>query len=388
LGTAAITINPIAAGNNVLPVTVDSGPANFYVNGAFATVTICVPGTATCQTIDHLLVDTGSNGVRLLASGTAGGQLTLALPQQVASDGHPLHECFQKAAGYTWGPVAVADVQLGGEQASNIPVQVIGEAGESAVPTACSSGTTDESNLQTLGANGILGVGLFPQDCGSRCAPGQPVTNVYFSCPSTSACNEIAVSLTSQVLNPVPFVAGDNNGVLLSLPAVTPPGTTTISGSLILGIGTQANNAVGTAVAYTTDANGDFTVTYNGTSYPGSYISSGSNAFYFLNTNTVPQLPSCGSRAANFYCPASTQTLTATNVGTNSVSNAVTFNVDNAINLFTNDPTFAVYPNLGGPSGPLPLVFDWGLPFFYGRNVFTAIQGASTPLGTGPYWAY
>ncbi|MBS1228286.1 MAG: hypothetical protein H6R17_1563 [Proteobacteria bacterium] len=32
--------------------------------------------------------------------------------------------------------------------------------------------------------------------------------------------------------------------------------------------------------------------------------------------------------------------------------------------------------------------FDWGLPFFFGRRVFTAIEGRSTPGGNGPYVAY
>jgi hypothetical protein len=32
--------------------------------------------------------------------------------------------------------------------------------------------------------------------------------------------------------------------------------------------------------------------------------------------------------------------------------------------------------------------FDFGLPFFFGRSVFTAIEGASTPGGTGPYVAF
>jgi hypothetical protein len=32
--------------------------------------------------------------------------------------------------------------------------------------------------------------------------------------------------------------------------------------------------------------------------------------------------------------------------------------------------------------------FDWGLPFFYGRTVYTAIENQSTPAGVGPYFAF
>jgi hypothetical protein len=383
-GSSTVTVNPVAAGNNVVSVTVDAGPANSYVNGAFASVTICVPGTATCQIVDHLLVDTGSAGVRLLASGAAGGELTLPLQQALAPDRNPLNECFPLANGFLWGPVAQADVMLDGEQASNLTVQVVGQAGEPAAPSSCSNGTTDLSTLSALGANGILGVGLFAQDCGAACT--QAPTNVYYSCPA-GACSSIALATTSQVLNPVPFLPGDNNGVLLQLPAVSPPGTTTVSGTLLLGIGTQPNNDVGTATAYTTDSNGNFLVTYNSTNYPGS-ISSGLNANYFLDSTTVPQLPACTGNFSQYYCPSSTQSISATNVGTNNASSAITFSVDNAMDLFTNNPTFAVFPTLAGPSNAVPLTFDWGLPFFYGRNIFTAIERANTPLGPGPFWAY
>jgi hypothetical protein len=63
----------------------------------------------------------------------------------------------------------------------------------------------------------------------------------------------------------------------------------------------------------------------------------------------------------------------------------VSFSVTNADTLFNDDPSDNGFGDLGGPASGY---FDWGLPFFYGRNVYTAILGASTPGGTGPYWAY
>jgi hypothetical protein len=45
------------------------------------------------------------------------------------------------------------------------------------------------------------------------------------------------------------------------------------------------------------------------------------------------------------------------------------------------------FSNLAGPSiGPTN--FDWGLPFFFGRSVYTAIEGRSTSAGFGPYVAF
>jgi hypothetical protein len=58
--------------------------------------------------------------------------------------------------------------------------------------------------------------------------------------------------------------------------------------------------------------------------------------------------------------------------------------------LFTEFPSDAAFGGLAGPAStpPAPAYFDWGLPFFYGRNVYTAIEGATAPGGTPPYWAY
>lgn len=59
----------------------------------------------------------------------------------------------------------------------------------------------------------------------------------------------------------------------------------------------------------------------------------------------------------------------------------------NADDLFNDNLNANVFGQLAGPS-TLLIGFDWGLPFFYGRHVYTAIYGQSTPGGTGPYWAY
>src|SRR5450755_3419819 len=57
-----------ATTGNVASVIIDQGPSNASVNSMFATVTICVPGSTTsCQSINHIQVDTGSYGLRILA---------------------------------------------------------------------------------------------------------------------------------------------------------------------------------------------------------------------------------------------------------------------------------------------------------------------------------
>ena len=46
--------------------------------------------------------------------------------------------------------------------------------------------------------------------------------------------------------------------------------------------------------------------------------------------------------------------------------------------------------NLGGPANGS--FFDWGLPFFYGRTVYTAIEGKPVSQGgqslSGPFYAF
>jgi len=377
-GGSHVNVNTVAAsGSNIQPVTVNAGPAGNYANGAFTSVTVCVPGTSTCQTIDGVLVDTGSSGLRLLSSA-----LTVTLPQQKASDGNPVVECLPFVSGYTWGPLQAADIQISGEKASSVPVQILSDT-DFPVPLACSDQGSSQDTLTSLGANGVLGVGNFAQDCGAACVTtGASNPGLYYECPS-SGCVVVAESLSQQVPNPVALFPADNNGVILEIPAVTAP-QASVSGSLVFGIGTQSDNALNQAVVYTLNANGNFTTSYNNQTYDQSFLDSGSNALYFLSSSATG-IPLCPD-ATFFYCPSTTQNLSATNQGLNGASSEVEFSVANADSLFNDNAAAFVFGELAGPNSLAG--FDWGLPFFFGRNVFTAIEGKSTPGGTGPYWAY
>jgi hypothetical protein len=365
------------SGTNVQPITVNGGPANDYANGVFTSVTVCVPSSSTCQTIGGILVDTGSYGLRLLSS-AGGGALTLSLPQQSAS-GNPVGECASFVSGFTWGPVQSADIKMAGEVASNVPVQII-DPSFSAVPSTCSnSGVTETDTLQALGANGILGVGPFAQDCGGGCEQtGASNPGLYYQCASSS-CTVIAEPLAQQVQNPVALFATDNNGVIIELPSLS-SSAASLSGSMVFGIGTESNNALGSATVFPLDANGEFSTTFKGKSYP-AFVDSGSNGFFFLD-ETLTGLTVCADNSG-FYCPGSSANLSATTDSGGANAN-VTFTIANADTLFANQTAF-VFNSLGGQN---PGTFDWGLPFFFGRNVFNAIDGKSTPGGAGPFWAY
>jgi hypothetical protein len=365
-------------GPNVTAIAVNGGPVTGqnYVDAAFTNVTVCVPGTTTCQTIGGILVDTGSSGLRILSTALTG----LALPQQTSSSGSPIVECFPFVSGYTWGPVQTADVEMASEKASSVPIQVLSDSDFTA-PSSCTANGASSDTQQSLGANGILGVGLFTQDCGPACAlplgSNSQNPGIYYACPS-SGCVQVAEATAQQVPNPVSLFTSDNNGVIIELPSVPGGEAPSLSGSLIFGIGTQSNNALGGATVYTANSSGDFTTNFQNTVNPSSFIDSGSNGYFF--TSSITTCPT-NSNAPGFYCPSSVQNLSATNQGANSASGTISFSIANAETLF-NVPDSA-YGDLGGTfsSG----AFDWGLPFFFGRNVYTGLQSTTNPNG---YWAY
>lgn len=280
---ASAALSVTAALSNSAAIIVDSGPTgvNGTINVPYVNVTVCRPGTTTCQTIDHVLVDTGSYGLRLLASTLSA---TLALPTVKTASGADAGECGKFISGYTWGGVRQADVKMADEVASGISIQVIGDTGGSytSTPSSCSSAGNNLGTLSAMGAKGILGVGMFKQDCGTACA-NAAISGAYYACASGS-CTASAMPLASQISNPVAAFAVNNNGLLISLPAVGTAGLTSVSGTLIFGVNTQSNNSIATETIYKANNSGDFSTTYKGKTYSASFIDSGSNGYFFTDS--------------------------------------------------------------------------------------------------------
>jgi hypothetical protein len=441
-----------------VPVSVNLGPTGNYANGIFTTVTVCEPGSTTnCTTIPDVLVDTGSFGLRLLSTGAENADGTplsgtqvgnLNLPQVTdPSTGYPLYECVQYGdLSYTWGPMQMATVQVGGETASQlpgstantgIPIQVISTqappagiiynngTGNAAYDNPCTynsngtaTGGVDNDTVANLEANGILGIGNFPQDC-PACTSLATTTGQYLEYDSSSTFSVNGTTLyyyveptplTLQAWNPVSAFPLDNNGVWLQLPSIPAAGQATATGTLTFGIGTETNNAIPSgATVYELDDSGNFnSATYNGVTYTsanssGSFIDSGSNALYVSDETTLDTTDCIVSGTdIGYYCPSSPPLNISLGVtGFNSTSTTVSLSIGNALDLFSANTSFAAFNDLAGPSciattgspctgvTPSPDYFDLGLPFFFGQpnGIFVGIYGTNTTYPNG-YWAF
>ncbi|SPB16555.1 lipoprotein [Caballeronia novacaledonica] len=356
---------------NVQTIRVASTPTNTR-NMLLTSVTICVPGTSTCQTIDNVQVDTGSHGLRVLASALSP---SIALPLVAGGNQNAIvAECAVFGSGYTWGAVRTADVRLAGQVAPSTSIQLIADNAAAATAQDCTQSGLPMLTASSLRANGILGVGPFAADCGAGCA-SSAMPRWYYSCVSGN-CAASTLAVAQQVTNPVANFATDNNGVLIELPDVPDNGAATVTGTMTFGIGSQSNNLLGSATVLTSSSTSGYVTTdFGGGQYGSSFIDSGSNGVFFPSTT----LARCGV----WYCPSTPQTIAATIRSSSGAQSPVSFTIAQSTTLFGTG-NFA-FDNLAGSASGY---FDWGLPFFYGRRVFTALAGRATPAGPGPYYAF
>ena len=125
-----------------------------------------------------------------------------------------------------------------------------------------------------------------------------------------------------------------------------------------------------------------------------SFIDSGSTRAVFSEYHRNSDLPRWVFRTARripqFYCQHSTKAATTSGTGT------VDFQVDNHDTDIQNNPGDAAFGFIAASGGTPPCengqgacTFDWGLPFFYDRRVFTSIDLTTVPNEPKtPWWAY
>ena len=371
---------PLPTGSNVAALIVDAGPSQTRNQSALGQRNDLRSGHRQLPDQSTIYGRHGSTGLRIVASAL---NATPVLPLATTAAGEPMYECYPFADGDSWGSVRLADVQVANGKAGNLKVQLIGDPAAPAAPTGC---TASQNTIDALGANGLLGIGVFVTDCGDGCnLPADPGAGLYFVCPA-GTCVGSLTSPASQLLNPISQFAADNNGATIVLPAVPATGQLTASGALILGIDTQSNNQLGAAALLSVDPqNGSFTTVFAGTTYTdGGYIDSGSTGNFF----TDAALARCTSNSPEWYCPASVVTLSATNqgVGASSGTSDVSFRVASLDALTNANPSFTAFGNIGG-TNPIS-GFDWGLPFFFGRSVSIVFEGQTSGAGMGPLFAY
>jgi hypothetical protein len=383
-------------GPNTTEIVVDSGPPSGFALGAanipYVTVTVCAPGSATdCVTIDHVFLDTGSVGLRLLKSAVASLPLpAIGVPADAASGttaGRAL-ECYPFVLGAVWGPLVSADLSIGGEAATSLPVQLIDDATPMSdpAPADCIAAANGglQNSVSSLQANGILGIGMVAYDCGLACATGDYSSGytLYYSCPGApgSACAPAAIPSALQTQNPVAHFAVDNNGTMITLPALPDLGAGVARGRLVFGIGTQSNNQIPpSAGMYFVDPDPSspsylyFSTTSGATAYADSYVDSGSNALFFEDATIAQGCQSSTASSGGWYCPPAVLHRTATVTDAFGTTGSVDYSVANADVLFSSSSV--AFAGLAGSAGQGASAFVWGVPFFYGRSVFTSIWG-------------
>lgn len=408
IGGTGVTLAAIdtPTGPNTTEIVVDAGPAAGFSLGAanvpYVSVQVCSPGSlVSCVTIDHVLLDTGSVGLRVLKSAVAALSLaSVALPAD-AVRGTPAGnaaECYPFVLGAVWGPLATADLHIAGESASSLPIQLIDDTTPPSPPAPADCLAAGDGALQnsaaSLQANGILGVGMIAYDCGLACINGDYSSGytLYYTCAASAGCAPAAVPADRQVLNPVVHFAVNNNGTIIVLPTLPDLGAGTARGRLVFGIGTRANNQIAlTAKMYFVETDPTladylyFSTQVGTISYPQSYIDSGSNALFFDDASIARGCQSSSGSSGGWYCPGSLLHRSAVLTDALGNSGAVTFSVASADALFSSSSL--AFADLAGSVGPASSSFAWGLPFFFGRTVYTSIWGQALSL-KGPWNAF
>jgi hypothetical protein len=354
---------------NVLPLVMRTPHGGF--NRMVVSITVCAPGSERCATVDDVMVDTGSTGLRLEASAIPPW---LRLPPFPGPGGAPLAECLRFVHDTAWGTLHRADVRLGGLTAEDLPLQVVDDSG-GPQPAAC-----PRSDVRPT-SNGTLGVGQHLFDCQGNCEQRADAPTVFVRAGLAWTPVQGVVAPAFRLPNPVSYLPGHDDGVVIALPSPQDGGTREVAGTLTFGVGTAIDER-GASGILRLDAAGRFTTVLGGRTYPSSYIDSGTET-YILHDDGLPRCPDMPWA----YCAEPRRTLRAELVGTDGARTAVSF----AIGHYGNrrERRDGASDDVAEAADPRSTTIVWGAPFFLGRRVSLVMDGkgsAQAPGLVGPFY--
>lgn len=347
--------------DNRLPITVGKGldaspDALFDINIPTVSLVVCLPGNASlCRRIDHILLDTGSSGLRIFRN------VLPFDPPPLSWEGRSVYECLPFGTANLWGQLGAIDVRLGREPfLRSLPVQIMGRnpvrSLQHILPPTCAQKVPDRPEETFAGFNGILGI-----------APQRYDFGFDYLCEK-SHCSLWAPSVPFQVPNPVMLLPEDNNGVVLSFPRTPSNGNGPISGELRFGIWTQADNRIPSAsTTYFLDGTGSLRA-LSGLSRIPVRIDSGTN--FSLMPSSYWRFPSCPQPISSFACPPEPTVFPLLIQGDSGPSmGLVALSVRDARVIL--EKNSSVLPGIlyKGKDSPFPMI-ELGLPFFLGRTIY------------------
>ncbi len=237
--------------------------------------------------------------------------------------------------------------------------------------------------MADLGSNGVVGIrAMKPRDF-PAVALTPPASRLLLLHLGDVMYGNTRIPLDTQFMNPVANFTSDNNGTIIRLPALPAGGQTS---------GQRANSYSASARGKTMhcrrtplmlplDSNSSFTTDYNGNallSYDRQRnkhaITSPTRRFRSESTVIVHSIIPRSDLSVSFCKHRTEPDLPAT----------VPFLVSQWLQLPDESDTV---PMTVSPR-PITDGFIWGLPFFYGRDVYTVLSGANAGTRAGPFVAF
>lgn len=366
-----------------VPISIGSGMNGYGINTMYVSITLCRDQSGTsCQTIDNIILDTGSFGLKINKSALPESFIE-TLPRVTTNDDQMVYACNTFGSGYVFASEHYASLHLANDYTNNVVVQIIENAPTDEIPNSCvAKGPFD--NFENFGANGIIGVNpALTLSNSSILLYRKDVNGIY---QALSESETSSVPILNQ--NPLPSLQHNNNGFVIAIPPTLQNTNTNIAGKLILGVNTGGNNLITKKTNLIVASESSLsTVCNSGCFYskienPESTIpavfDSGTNSWVFISNN----IPICSYG----YCPESPFVWNSWVFSYNFAANEsyqVTGIITKDEESGGEDLSFSVMPGWGYENTNNETLY--GSPFFFGKNVYIVFPSKKS---SSPIWGF